>query len=144
MVNKRNYWLIKTEPSTWSWADQVKAGERGTGWDGVRNYQASNNLKAMRLGDYAFFYHSVDEKAIVGIVEICGLYEPDPTDESGKFGLVRVKAFCPFAKPVTLGEVKATASLGKMALVTHSRLSVQPVTPEAWQEICQKGGVAVS
>ena len=86
------YWLLKSEPSSWSWQNQLDRGDAGEGWDGVRNYQASNNMKAMQIGDLAFFYHSVNEKQIVGIVEVCALYHPDPTDASGRFGMVTVKA----------------------------------------------------
>ena len=82
-----HYWLLKSEPSAWSWQNQLDRGEQGEGWDGVRNYQASNNMKAMAIGDLAFFYHSVNEKQIVGIVEVCALYHPDPTDASGRFGI---------------------------------------------------------
>lgn len=142
-MHQRHYWLMKSEPSTWSWDNQVKAGEVGTGWDGVRNYQASNNMKAMKLGDQAFFYHSVDEKSVVGIVEICGLYEPDPSDEMGRFGMVRVKAVKAFVTPVSLAMVKTNPLLAGMALLRQSRLSVQPVSLEEWQEICRLGGVTV-
>ena len=94
-----NYWLMKSEPSTWSWDDQLARGEDGEGWDGVRNHQASNNMKAMEIGDLAFFYHSVNEKQIVGIVEVCETYHPDPTDASGRFGMVTVKAVKPMVRP---------------------------------------------
>ena len=101
------YWLMKSEPSTWSWQNQLDRGEQGEGWDGVRNYQASNNMKAMAIGDLAFFYHSVNEKQIVGIVEVCALYHPDPTDASGRFGMVTVKAVKSMKVPVTLADIKA-------------------------------------
>ena len=100
-----NYWLMKSEPSTWSWDDQLARGEDGEGWDGVRNHQASNNMKAMEIGDLAFFYHSVNEKQIVGIVEVCELYHPDPTDASGRFGMVTVRAVASMVRPVTLAEI---------------------------------------
>ena len=94
-----NYWLMKSEPSTWSWNDQLAKGEDGEGWDGVRNHQASNNMKAMEIGDLAFFYHSVNEKQIVGIVEVIALYHPEPTDASGRFGMVTVKAVKSMKRP---------------------------------------------
>ena len=130
-------WLFKSEPSTWSWQDQLDAGETGTGWDGVRNYQASNNMKAMEIGDLGFFYHSVNEKQIVGIVEICALYHPDPTDASGRFGMVTVKAVKSVTKPVTLASIKADERLYDMALVRQARLSVTPVSASQWQIIMQ-------
>ena len=128
-------WLFKSEPSTWSWQDQIDEGQQGTGWDGVRNYQASNNMKAMKLGDLGFFYHSVNEKRIVGIVEVVGLYHPDSTDESGRFGMVDVKAVKSVSKPVTLAEIKANSNLEGLALIHQSRLSVVPVSDDHWQEI---------
>ena len=108
------YWLMKSEPGNWSWDDQVKDGVAE--WDGVRNYQAANNMKAMKIGDKAFFYHSVKEKLVVGIVEVVKLYYPDPTDASGRFGMVDVKALRPFAKPVSLAEIKSEPSLENLAL----------------------------
>lgn len=128
-------WLFKSEPSTWSWQDQLDAGAKGTGWDGVRNYQASNNMKAMALGDLGFFYHSVNEKCIVGIVEVIALYHPDHTDASGRFGMVDVKAVQAVNKPVTLAEIKANPKLEDLALVRQSRLSVVPVSPDQWAEL---------
>jgi predicted RNA-binding protein with PUA-like domain len=101
------YWLLKSEPSSWSWQHQQARGDAGEGWDGVRNHQASNNMKAMEIGDLAFFYHSVNEKQIVGIVEIIELYHPDPTDRSGRFGMVTVKAVKSMAQPVTLADIRA-------------------------------------
>ena len=136
----RNYWLIKSEPNTWSWDDQVKKGEEGEGWDGVRNYQASNNMKAMKLGDWAFFYHSVKEKQIVGIVEVCEEYHPDGTDPTGRFGMVTVKAIRPFEKPVTLADIKATPELSELSLIKQSRLSVMPIDGKSWALICKMGG----
>jgi predicted RNA-binding protein with PUA-like domain len=129
------YWLLKSEPSSWSWQDQLDRGDAGEGWDGVRNYQASNNMKAMQIGDLAFFYHSVNEKQIVGIVEICALYHPDPTDASGRFGMVTVKAVKSVSKPVTLASIKADERLQDMALVRQARLSVTPVTEPQWHII---------
>jgi len=131
------YWLVKSEPGTWSWDDQVKA--KVTGWDGVRNYQAANNMKAMALGDLCFFYHSVNEKQIVGIVEVVKLYRPDPSDASGRFGMVDVKAVKPFVRPVTLAEIKAEPRLKDLALVRQSRLSVLPVGKDEWTLICKMG-----
>jgi predicted RNA-binding protein with PUA-like domain len=135
------YWLLKTEPGAWSWQDQKKRGEKGEPWSGVRNYQAANNMKAMQLGDHAFFYHSGEERQILGIVEVTAEYQPDPTDSTGKFGLVDVKAVEEFAKPVTLADIRADGRLAGMVLVKNSRLSVQPVTKKEWQIICRAGGV---
>ena len=132
------YWLMKSEPSTWSWQNQLDRGERGEGWDGVRNYQASKNMKAMAIGDLAFFYHSVNEKQIVGIVEICALYHPDPTDASSRFGMVKVKAVRSLQTPVTLADIKADERLQDMALVRQSRLSVTPVSAAHWDIIMDK------
>jgi len=136
------YWLFKTEPSTWSWEDQKKRGSKGEPWSGVRNFQAAKNLKAMKRGDWGFFYHSGDERRIVGIVEVIGEYEPDPSDESGRFGLVHVKAVREFRNPVTLEDIRANPQLQDMVLVKNSRLSVQPVTAREWQIICRAGGAA--
>ena len=135
------YWLFKTERATWSWQQQEKKGAKGEPWSGVRNHQAANNMKAMRKGDRGFFYHSVDEKRIVGIVEVSGLYRLDPTDEAGRFGLVEVKAVHDLPKPVTLAEIKAEPRLADMVLVKNSRLSVQPVTAAEWQIITAMGGL---
>ena len=129
------YWLFKSEPGTWSWDDQVRKGDVGEGWDGVRNYQAANNMKAMKVGDRGFFYHSVNEKQIVGIVEVIEEYHPDPTDKSGRFGMVTIKAIQPVAKPVTLADIKAAPELEDFALVRQSRLSVVPVTDAQWRLI---------
>jgi predicted RNA-binding protein with PUA-like domain len=135
------HWLLKSEPSSWSWDDQVKAGNKGTAWNGVRNHLAKQQLMAMKKGERAFFYHSVDEKSIVGIVEIIGEYRPDPTDKTKKFGLVDVKAVKPVPNPVTLEMCKAEKKLTKMVLLNNSRLSVQPVTDAEWDIICKMGGV---
>ena len=129
------YWLFKSEPSTWSWQNQLDKGVEGEGWDGVRNYQASNNMKAMEIGDRGFFYHSVNEKQIVGIVEVCETYHPDPTDASGRFGMVSVKAVKSVKTPVTLAMMKAEESLEDFALIRQSRLSVVPVSEAQWQFI---------
>ena len=131
------YWLIKSEPNTWSWEDHVKASTAE--WDGVRNYQASNNMKAMKVGDQAFFYHSVKEKQIVGIVEVAKEYYPDGTDPSGRFGMVDFKALRPMAQPVSLAEIKAEPKLDDIALIKQSRLSVMPITAAQWKTICKMG-----
>ena len=133
-----HYWLMKSEPSVWSWQNQLDRGEQGEGWDGVRNYQASNNMKSMAIGDLAFFYHSVNEKQIVGVVNVCTLYQTDPTDASGRFGMVRVKAVKSLKIPVTLADIKADERLRDMALVRQPRLSVTPVTAEQWAIIMEK------
>ena len=133
------YWLMKSEPGTWSWDDQVR--DRVAEWDGVRNHQASNNLKAMRLGDRAFFYHSVNEKRIVGIVEVVKEYYPDPSDPGGRFGMVDVKAVEPLPRPVTLKDIKADPELQDLPLIKQSRLSVMPIDEASWQRICRMGGL---
>jgi predicted RNA-binding protein with PUA-like domain len=134
------HWLIKSEPSVWSWEQQVAAGAKGTHWNGVRNHLAKQHMMAMRLGEQAFFYHSNEGKEIVGIVEVTKLFYPDPSDESGKFGMVDFRAVKPLKRPISLAEVKATPSLAKMSLVTSMRLSVQPVTEAEWKIICKMGG----
>jgi len=134
-------WLFKTEASAWSWDQQKKKGAKGEPWSGVRNHQAANNMKAMAKGDQGFFYHSGDEKKIVGIVEVIGTYKPDPTDETGKFGLVTVKAVRDLPRPVSLADIKQTAKLKDMVLVKNSRLSVQPVTADEWKLVCAMGGL---
>lgn len=131
------YWLMKTEPGAWSWEDQVKAGTAE--WDGVRNYQAANNMKAMQKGDRAFFYHSVNEKRIVGIVEVAREYYPDPSDSSGRFGMVDVRALKPMNRPVTLADIKAEPRLQHLDLIRQSRLSVMPIDEDAWKLICTMG-----
>ncbi|MBI1260321.1 MAG: EVE domain-containing protein [Rhizobiales bacterium] len=136
-----NYWLFKSEPGTWSWEDQKKKGAKGEPWNGVRNYQANNNMKAMKKGDLGFFYHSVDEKRIVGIVRVIGEHRPDPTDEKGRFGLVDIEAVCDMPKPVTLADVKSDPQLEDMVLGNNSRLSVQPVTAAEWKHVCALGGL---
>jgi predicted RNA-binding protein with PUA-like domain len=135
------YWLFKTEPETFSWEMQKKRGAKGEPWSGVRNFQAAKNMKAMAKGDLGFFYHSGDDREIVGIVEVISTYKPDPTDETGRFGLVDVKAVKDFAKPVTLPQAKADPALKDMVLVKFSRLSVQPVTAAEWKYVCKLGGV---
>lgn len=133
------YWLFKTEPGTWSWDDQVNTDIEG--WDGVRNHQACNNMRAMKKGDEGFFYHSVNEKQIVGIVKVAKELHPDPSDTSGKFGMVGVKAVKPLKRPVTLADIKADARFADLALVRQSRLSVVPISDEHWAAICEMGGV---
>jgi len=131
------YWLFKSEPGAWSWDDQVKKGTEH--WNGVRNYQAANNMKAMKKGDRGFFYHSVDEKRIVGIVQVVKEYYPDHTDESGRFGMVDIKAVKPMKTPVTLAQIKAEPRLANLALVRQSRLSVTPIGDDEWTLICAMG-----
>lgn len=126
------YWLFKSEPGTWSWQDQLAKADEGEGWDGVRNYQAGNNMKAMEIGDLGFFYHSVNEKQIVGIVDVIEKWHLDPTDPTGRFGMVTVRAIKSVEKPVTLAEIKAEERLADFALVRQSRLSVVPVRDDEW------------
>jgi len=135
------YWLLKSEPFKYSWDRMVADGR--THWDGVRNYQASNNLKAMEVGDRAFFYHSNEGLEIVGIVEIVRTYYPDPSDESGRFGMVDVAPVMPVKTPVTLKQIKADPVLQSMALVRQSRLSVCPVSDDEWARVCDLAGVGV-
>ena len=137
------YWLLKSEPGTWSWDDQLKKGDEGEGWDGVRNYQASNNMKKMEIGDLAFFYHSVNEKSIVGIVSIIEKYQDDPTDKTGRFGMVVVKAFKSFTKSVSLSEIKSNQKLQGISLIKQSRLSVMPITKEHWDIILEMGETSI-
>jgi predicted RNA-binding protein with PUA-like domain len=135
------YWLLKTEPEEFSWDDQVKRGAKGESWTGVRNFTARGHMKEMKTGEHAFFYHTGDEKQVVGIVEVIREAYPDPTDEKGVFKTLDVKAVKPFPKPVTLAAVKADKRLKDMALVKYSRLSVQPVSAQEWKLICQMGGL---
>jgi predicted RNA-binding protein with PUA-like domain len=132
------FWLIKSEPSTWSWQDQVE--KKVTSWDGVRNYQAANNLKAMKIGDQCFFYHSVKERQIVGIVEVIKTYYPDPSDATGRFGMVDVKAVRSLPKPVSLDIIKPHPALQHLALVRQSRLSVMPIDNQSWSTILALSG----
>ena len=129
---KINYWLLKSEPSTWSWEDQVKAGVEM--WDGVRNYQARNNLMKMKKKDLCFFYHSVSEKLIIGIVEVVKEHYPDPTDKTGRFVVTDVKAKKKLKNPVSLEEIKATPKLSSIALIKQSRLSVMPLSKNEWEK----------
>ncbi len=133
------YWLFKSEPGAWSWADQVKEG--ACEWDGVRNHQANNNMKAMKVGDKGFFYHSVSEKQIVGVVAVAKEHYPDHTDAKGIFGMVDVKPVMPVKTPVTLAKIKSHPDLSEMFLVRHSRLSVGPVTAREWKIICKMAGI---
>ncbi|MGQ3676135.1 EVE domain-containing protein [Xanthobacter sp. TB0139] len=135
------HWLYKSEPDTWSWEQQVANGEKGEPWNGVRNHSAKKNLLAMKVGDTGFFYHSNQGREIVGIVEVIREARPDPSDPSGKFVMVDVKAVKPLKTPVTLATIKADPRLQEMALVKYSRLSVQPVTDEEWNMICAMGGL---
>ena len=130
---KNNYWLLKSEPSTWSWEDQVKAGVEM--WDGVRNYQARNNLMRMKKKDLCFFYHSVSEKSIIGIVEVVKEHYPDPTDKTGKFVVTDVKTKKRLKKAVSLEEIKSNPKLSNVALIKQSRLSVMPITKIEWETI---------
>ncbi|MGB0697170.1 MAG: EVE domain-containing protein [Rhodospirillaceae bacterium] len=133
------FWLVKSEPNTWSWEDQVRVGVEP--WDGVRNHQASNNMKAMVIGDKAFFYHSVKEKRVVGIVEVVKTYYPDPSDASGRFGMVDFKAVEAVPNPVSLADIKAEPRLAELPLIKQSRLSVMPIDPASWDLICEMGGL---
>ena len=133
-------WLMKSEPGTWSWDDQVRDGVAE--WDGVRNHQAAANMKAMKIGDRVFFYHSVNEKQVVGIAEVVKEYYPDPTDPSGRFGMVDIKAIKPLETPVTLAQIKAEPRLHDLALVRQSRLSVMPIDEASWNLICAMGDTA--
>jgi predicted RNA-binding protein with PUA-like domain len=130
------YWLFKSEPGTWSWDDQVEKGEKGEEWDGVRNHSAKLNMLAMRRGDLGFFYHSVDEKSIVGVVKVIAEAHPDSTDKTNTWFCVDIAAESPLPRPVSLAEIKREPRLAGMALVKQSRLSVQPVTEQEWEIIC--------
>ena len=135
------FWLFKSEPDSFSWDMQKSRGRKGEPWTGVRNFVARNNMKAMQLGDRGFFYHSNEGKEVVGIVEVIALAHPDATDETGVWKCVDVRAVMDMPKPVTLVAVKANPKLADMSLVRSARLSVQPVTPEEWDEVCRMGGL---
>jgi predicted RNA-binding protein with PUA-like domain len=135
------HWLFKSELSAWSYEKLAGLGAAGTDWSGVRNHTAKLNMQAMKVGEQAFFYHSNEGKAVVGIVEVSKAYRADPTDQTGKFGMVDIRALRPLPRPVTLEEAKADKRLAKMALVTQSRLSVQPVTDAEWAIVCELGGL---
>lgn len=136
------YWLLKSEPDAFSWSDLVAKGAKGEPWTGVRNFTARNNMKAMQLGDLCFFYHSNIGKEAVGVCEVIALAHPDPTDDTGKWKCVDVRAVEPLPRPVTLADVKANPKLAEMALVRTARLSVQPVTEAEWAEVCRMGGLS--
>lgn len=135
------YWLFKSEPFKWSWEMQKDKGAVGEQWDGVRNYQARNNMRAMQLGDKGFFYHSNEGLEVVGIVEVCALAHPDSTTDDHRWECVDIRAVCDMPKPVTLKDVKVNPLLSDMALVTSMRLSVQPVKADEWIEVCRMGGL---
>ncbi|MBM2321847.1 MULTISPECIES: EVE domain-containing protein [Marivita] len=136
------YWLFKSEPSTWSWDDQVAKGDAGEEWDGVRNYQARNFMREMKIGDQGFFYHSQSEKAIVGTIEVISEAHPDSKTDDDRWECVDIKALDAVKTPVTLDQIKADERLSDMVLVNNSRLSVQPVTDTEWRIICDLAGLA--
>ena len=135
------YWLFKSEPHTWSWDEQVAKGDIGEEWDGVRNYQARNFMRQMKVGDQGFFYHSLKEKSVVGIVEVISAAHPDSTTDDSRWDCVDIKAVQSVPHPVTLAQIKECKDLQNMVLVKNSRLSVQPVTPHEWRTICKMAGV---
>lgn len=135
------YWLFKSEPNTWSWEDQVAAGAKGTEWDGIRNYQARNNMREMKIGDLGFFYHSVKEKRIVGIIKVIKLSHPDSTTDDERWDCVDVAAVEALPKPVTLDDCKGVPALEEMVLLNNTRLSVQPVSAKEWKAIRRMGGL---
>ena len=137
------YWLFKSEPNKWSWEMQKAKGDAGEEWDGIRNYQARNFMRTMKIGDRGFFYHSNIGKEVVGIVEVCKEIHPDSTIDDPRWECVDIKAVRDLPKPVTLADVKAEPRLAEMSLVTSMRLSVQPVTPEEWAIVCKMGGLAL-
>ncbi len=135
------YWLFKSEPFKWSWEQQKAKEEAGEEWDGIRNYQARNNMRAMKVGDLGFFYHSNEGLDVVGIVEVCAESHPDSTTDDERWDCVDVKAVMDMPNPVTLKEIKANPKLSDMSLVTSMRLSVQPVKEDEWIEVCRMGGL---
>lgn len=135
------YWLFKSEPFKWSWEQQKAKGEAGEEWDGIRNYQARNNMRAMEIGDRAFFYHSNEGLDVVGIAEVNKLSAPDSTTDDERWDCVHIRAICDMPEPVTLKQVKANDKLSDMSLVTSMRLSVQPVKEDEWMEVCRMGGL---
>lgn len=135
------YWLFKSEPFKWSWEQQKSKGKVGEEWDGIRNYQARNNMRAMKIGDRGFFYHSNEGLDVVGIVEVSAESAPDSTTDDDRWDCVHVRALCDMPDPVTLKQVKANPKLAEMSLVTSMRLSVQPVTASEWMEVCKMGGL---
>jgi predicted RNA-binding protein with PUA-like domain len=136
------FWLFKSEPDVFSFAQLMEKGSAGEEWTGIRNYQARNNMRAMKLGDKGFYYHSNIGKAVVGIVEVCKLIHPDSTAEIPAWECVDVRAIKAMKRDITLDEIKTIKSLSEMVLVKNSRLSVQPVLPEEWKIICELGGVS--
>lgn len=135
------YWLLKSEADTWSWDQQKAEGRKGAEWGGVRNFQARNNMRAMTKGDFGFFYHTGDEKRVVGIVQVVKEAHPESTDPTGQWECVDVAAVTALPRPVTLAEIKATPALKSMVLVRNSRLSVQPVSEAEWRKVCAMGGL---
>jgi len=135
------FWLFKSEPNTWSWQHQIDKGDAGEEWDGVRNYQARNFMREMAVGDRGFFYHSLKEKSVVGIVEVIAEAHPDSTTDDARWECVDIKAVETVPTPVTLETIKADPRLSEMVLVKNSRLSVQPVTETEWKIICELGGL---
>ena len=135
------YWLFKSEPSAWSWDEQVAKGDAGEEWNGVRNYQARNFMREMKVGDKGFFYHSREGLEVVGIVEVCTESHPDSTSDDERWECVDIKAVKPVPKPVSMKDIKANPKLADMVLVKNSRLSVQPVTEDEWAEVCRMGGL---
>lgn len=135
------FWLFKSEPNTWGWQDQLDKGDAGEEWDGVRNYQARNFMRIMKIGDRGFFYHSMKEKSIVGIIEVIALAHPDSTTDDPRWECVDIKAIKAVPIPVSLDQIKTDPRLTDMVLVKNSRLSVQPVTDAEWQIICALGGL---
>jgi len=133
------YWLFKSEPNAWSWEDQRAKGDAGEEWDGVRNYQARNFMRQMEIGDLGFFYHSVNEKQVVGVVEVIAKAHPDSTTDDPRWECVDIKAVAPFPTPVSLDRIKQTPQLAEMVLVKNSRLSVQPVSAAEWALLCAMG-----
>ena len=135
------FWLFKSEPDVFGWPDQVALGDKGGQWHGIRNYEARNNMRLMQIGDQGFFYHSSTGKAVVGIVEVCGLTHPDSTTDDPRWDCVDVRAMRALGQPVTLAQIKVDPRLANMVLVRNSRLSVQPVAPDEWQVVCTLGGL---
>lgn len=135
------YWLFKSEPNTWSWDQQVARGDAGEEWDGVRNYQARNNMREMKIGDLGFFYHSLSEKAVVGIVEVIAEAHPDSKTDDLRWECVDIKAVKPVIRPVTLAMCKEDPRLADMVLVNNTRLSVQPVSDQEWAIVCELAGL---
>ena len=136
-----NHWLFKSEPSTFSWEMLKAKGKQGTQWDGVRNCQARNNMRAMQIGDLGFFYHSNEGLDVVGIVEVCALAHQDSSTDDHRWECVDIRAVKDVPTPPTLDAIKANGKLSKMVLVVNSRLSVQPVAPDEWKEVCRMGGL---